>query len=68
MRNGIEVRPIVAGNFTRNEVIKFFDYEIFNELENADYIHNNGFFVGNHSKLIRNELYDLYKLMNEITD
>jgi len=48
--NGIENRPIVAGNFTKNHVIKYFDYEVHNELTNADYIHENGFFVGNHSK------------------
>lgn len=46
----IEVRPIVAGNFTRNPVIEFMDYEIPAPLTNADDIHNNGFFVGNHSK------------------
>ena len=46
---GIEVRPIVAGNFTRNSVIKYFDYTIPYELDNANYIHDNGFFIGNHS-------------------
>lgn len=46
----IEVRPIVAGNFTRNPVIKYFDYRIPSPLTNADDIHFNGFFVGNHSK------------------
>jgi len=46
----IEVRPIVAGNFTRNEAVKFLDYEIFDKLTNADIIHDNGFFIGNHSK------------------
>ena len=46
----IEVRPIVAGNFTRNPVIRYFDYSIPTPLVNADEIHENGFFVGNHSK------------------
>jgi CDP-6-deoxy-D-xylo-4-hexulose-3-dehydrase len=49
-QNNIEVRPIVAGNFTRNAAIKYMDYTIHNELKNADDIHENGFFVGNHSK------------------
>lgn len=48
MDNNIDCRPIVTGNFTRNEVMKYFDYEIHNELKNADYLHENGFFVGNH--------------------
>ena len=47
--NDIEVRPIVAGNFARQKALKFLDYSISGELKNADYIHDNGFFVGNHS-------------------
>jgi len=43
----IDCRPIVTGNFTRNDVMKYFDYEIHNELKNADYLHDNGLFVGN---------------------
>ncbi len=53
---GIEVRPIVAGNFTRSPVVRFLDYEIDGKLTNADYIHNHGFFIGNHSKEIFKEL------------
>lgn len=49
-KKGIDVRPIVAGNFTRNKAIEYLDHEIFEELKNADYIHDHGFFVGNHSK------------------
>ena len=44
----IDCRPIVTGNFTRNEVMKYLDYEIHGELKNADYIHEQGLFVGNH--------------------
>ena len=47
--HGIETRPIVAGNFTRNKVIEYMDYSIPEELVNADDIHFNGFFIGNHS-------------------
>ncbi len=45
----IEVRPIVAGNFARQKALQFLDHSIAGELKNADYIHENGFFVGNHS-------------------
>ena len=45
--NEIECRPIVTGNFTRNDVMKYFNYEVHGELKNADYLHDNGFFVGN---------------------
>lgn len=45
---GFECRPIVGGNFAKNEVMKHFDYSIHGELKNADYIDQNGLFVGNH--------------------
>lgn len=44
----VDVRPIVAGNFAKNEVMKWFDYTIHGKLKNADYIDKNGLFVGNH--------------------
>ena len=42
--HNLDCRPIVTGNFTRNEVMKYFDYEVHQELKNADYLHENGFF------------------------
>lgn len=48
--NDIEVRPIVAGNFTRNSVIKYLEYTISGELTASDDIHDNGFFIGNYSR------------------
>ena len=48
IKNNIEARPIVAGNFTKNDVLKYFDYELHGEMKNAEYVDKNGFFVGNH--------------------
>jgi CDP-6-deoxy-D-xylo-4-hexulose-3-dehydrase len=45
---GFECRPIVAGNFTKNEVVKYFDYEVHGILKNAEHIDQNGLFIGNH--------------------
>ena len=45
---GFECRPIVAGNFARNSVMRYFDYEVFGELGNADYVDSHGLFIGNH--------------------
>ncbi|MCB4810642.1 DegT/DnrJ/EryC1/StrS family aminotransferase [Methylovorus menthalis] len=45
---GFECRPIVAGNFAKNEVVKYFYSEVHGELKNADHIDQNGLFVGNH--------------------
>lgn len=47
---GIETRPIVAGNFTKNPVIKHMPHRISGELKEAEYIDANGLFVGNDSK------------------
>ena len=45
---GFEIRPIVTGNFLKNEVIKFFDYEVHGDLKNAEYLDKHGLFIGNH--------------------
>ncbi|MDE2258728.1 MAG: DegT/DnrJ/EryC1/StrS family aminotransferase [Betaproteobacteria bacterium] len=45
---GFECRPVVAGNFAKNEVVKYLNTEIFGNLNNADYIDRNGLFIGNH--------------------
>jgi CDP-6-deoxy-D-xylo-4-hexulose-3-dehydrase len=45
---GFEVRPIVTGNFAKNEVMKYFDYTVHGELKNSDYIDTHGLFIGNH--------------------
>lgn len=44
----IEYRPIVTGNFAKNEVVRWFDYAIHGQLTNADHIDSHGLFVGNH--------------------
>lgn len=55
-KQGIETRPIVAGNFTKNKVIDFFNYEIPFKLTNADYLHENGLFIGNHHILKKDQI------------
>lgn len=45
---GFECRPIVAGNFAKNDVMKHIDHSIHGELVNADYIDQHGLFIGNH--------------------
>ena len=45
---GFENRPIVTGNFSSSEVMKYFDYEIPFDVKNAEYIDKNGVLVGNH--------------------
>jgi dTDP-4-amino-4,6-dideoxygalactose transaminase len=52
----IDIRPIVGGNFAKNEVMKWFDFEIHGSLDNADYIDKHGFFVGNHHYDLRPQI------------
>lgn len=44
---GFETRPISAGNFARNKVLKHFNYEIKGDLKNSDYLDRNGIVIGN---------------------
>jgi CDP-6-deoxy-D-xylo-4-hexulose-3-dehydrase len=48
MKAGIEVRPIVAGNFARNPVLSRLRHVEPGPLPGADEVHDQGFFVGNH--------------------
>lgn len=62
----IEVRPIVAGNFTKNQAVKYMNYSIYGTLDNANEIHENGFFVGNHSCNNQEEVDYLIQCLKEI--
>lgn len=55
-RVGVETRPIVAGNFTRQEALAYMGYSISGELKNADDIHENGFFIGNYSVAMERQI------------
>ena len=59
---GFECRPIVAGNFAKNEVVKYFDSEVHGMLKNAEHIDKNGLFVGNHHYPISDAFAALSKL------
>jgi CDP-4-dehydro-6-deoxyglucose reductase, E1 len=45
---GVECRPIVTGNFIRQPVLNFLDYEVSGSLEVADKLHDRGMYIGNH--------------------
>jgi len=62
--NGIECRPIMTGDFTKTEVVKWFDYEIHGSLTAASWIDKNGFFVGNHHYPIKERI----KLLKRVID
>lgn len=47
-KHGIEARPVVAGNFTRNPVLKHLAHTDIGTFTNADVVHDSGLFIGNH--------------------
>ena len=61
--NNIEYRPIVAGNFTKNKVIEYFDYSIYGNLKNSNILHDNGLFIGNHHFDVKKDLDKIYDLI-----
>ncbi|KQN74825.1 DegT/DnrJ/EryC1/StrS family aminotransferase [Devosia sp. Leaf64] len=63
----IDVRPIVAGNFAKNEVLRWFDYEIHGGLKNADDLDENGLFIGNHHYELTEQFETLRAALNELT-
>ena len=65
IKNKIEVRPTMTGNFINNPVVKYLDYSVSKNLKNAEYIDKNGFFFGNYPKNLTKELNLVYKLIVE---
>jgi len=62
-KNKIDSRPIVTGDFTKNDVMKFFNYEIHKTLDNSDHLHFNGFFLGNSHLDLTKELNHLKEIL-----
>ena len=62
---GVEVRPIVAGNFVRNPVIELMEHESCGDLKVADHVHHNGLFFGNHHYDISKELRGISEIVRE---
>ncbi|MFT7005927.1 MAG: dTDP-4-amino-4,6-dideoxygalactose transaminase [Colwellia sp.] len=63
---GVECRPIVSGNFVRNPVVEYFNYEVHNNLSASDLATDSGLFIGNHHFDISNDLEEISKLVNTI--
>lgn len=46
--SGIECRPVVAGNFTKAPVMRFYDATVHGSLTHAEELDRQGFYIGNH--------------------
>lgn len=62
----IDVRPIVAGNFAKNEALQWFDYEVYGDLRNAEEVDISGVFIGNHHYPLTEELSLLKRALDKV--
>lgn len=61
----IGYRIITGGCFTRHDVIKYYDFECFDDLPNANLAHDHGFFVGNHPSDLRPQIEKLREVLDQ---
>ena len=59
----ISTRPIVAGNFTLNPVMKHLKFNTLPTLTNSNIIHHQGFFIGNHHFDVSDKLSEIHSLL-----
>ena len=66
--NNVEYRLGTAGggNQARQPYLKNYSYRISGELKNADYIHDNALYIGNHTDLTKEQIIDLCKKLNNV--
>ena len=65
---GIQNRPLASRNFLRQPVMRDIDHIVSGDMTAADDIHDNGFFVGNGSKDIREEIDLLYATISKFVE
>lgn len=64
-KNKIDYRLITGGSFIKHPSKKYFNYKIHKNLKNSNYIHDNGFFIGNTAKNLKNNLIYFKKVINK---
>ncbi len=62
-RHGIESRPIISGNLLKQPFLKKYFHT--GEFKNADFVHNNGFYIGNNQFVDEKRLTYLSDLLDK---
>jgi CDP-6-deoxy-D-xylo-4-hexulose-3-dehydrase len=62
---GIEIRPVISGNITKQPFFKKYILENF-ELPNCDIVHNNGFYFGVNPNLNKEEIEYICRILEKI--
>jgi len=55
-----------GGNQALQPYLKNFSHKIFGDLKNANYIHTNGLYIGNHPELTEEQIINLCKKLNNV--
>lgn len=63
-QNQIESRPIISGNLLKQTCYK--KYDDYKKFKNSEYLHNNAFYVGLHSKVIKENIIKLTTYLNNL--
>lgn len=63
-KNQVEIRPIIAGDITRQPFFKKY-VKGDHICKNAEFIHNNGFYFANNPELTKNEISFLTSLLKK---
>ena len=63
---GVETRPLCSGNLLRQPFLKNYSIDI-EWLPNVDYLHNNGFFIGNNHLITDEEILKLEGFIDEFS-
>lgn len=63
-KNQIESRPIISGNLLKQTCYK--KYDDYKKFKNSEYLHNNAFYVGLHSKVNRKNIIKLTNYLNNL--
>lgn len=63
-KNEIESRPIISGNLLKQTCYK--KYANYKNFKNSDYLHNNAFYVGLHSKVTKQNIIKLTTYLNNL--
>ena len=62
--NGVETRPLCSGNLLKQPFLRNYLSDI-DEDSTVEFLHNNGFFIGNNHLITDQEIQELEKILNE---
>ena len=61
--NGVETRPLCSGNLLRQPFLK--DYNLGIDNPRVDYLHFNGFFIGNNHLITNDDIEKLEEILDD---